>query len=339
MTASDGSKLGEIISSSPSTGVVGFTYDYQRDVFEVNDMFSTDLKGVVAEIEGSLIGMILGDVMDVQWNGHVRQAIYISNLRVHPHFRRQGVARGLIAYGFEYMKHLFERVPLIYAAIPAGNITEALTSPYDLKFTPSILGGIVPMRRSPPSRRPDLVVRLASEADLTAIADGMNRFYAGSNLWSPVSTASLRGFVETKFGDLHPNHLYVVKRNKQIVGGLSLSNRTELVRMMVTATPWYIRMLGALLGILPKDGILRALTIRRVWFMEGELDAGRYLWQYLRYQRNDIGNSMGIAFDPRSQLKTLFQIPFWLPLFAARYAVSAPQPMDLEREIYCLAGP
>jgi len=90
--------------------------------------------------------------------------------------------------------------------------------------------------------------------------------------------------------------------------------------------------------MLPKDGVLRALTVRRVWFTEGELDAGRYLWQRLRYQLRDRGNCLGIAYDPRDKLADLFQVPFWLPLVKARYLVRATGPLDPERTTYCIAG-
>jgi hypothetical protein len=97
-------------------------------------------------------------------------------------------------------------------------------------------------------------------------------------------------------------------------------------------------MLGTALGILPASGILRALTVRHVWFAEGELESGRYLWQQLRYRLRDRGNSLGIAYDPRSALADLFQVPFYTPLFEARYLVRA-ESAETARPIYCIAGP
>jgi hypothetical protein len=97
--------------------------------------------------------------------------------------------------------------------------------------------------------------------------------------------------------------------------------------------------LGGRLGILPASGILEALTVRRIWFREGELKSARYLWQSLRYDLREQGNCMGVAYDPRDRLAAVFQIPFWLPMFKARYLVRTPEPMEPERMIYCVAGP
>jgi len=120
---------------------------------------------------------------------------------------------------------------------------------------------------------------------------------------------------------------------------LSLSNRTNLIRMRLARASWHIRLLGGWLGLLPESGILEALTVRRVWFKEGELEAARYLWQSLRYELREEGNCLGIAYDPRDRLAGVFQVPFWLPIFKARYLVRASDPLEPERLIYCIAGP
>jgi len=81
------------------------------------------------------------------------------------------------------------------------------------------------------------------------------------------------------------------------------------------------------------------LTVRRVWFRGGELEAARYLWNSLRYELREQGNCLGIAYDPRDRLAEVFQVPFWLPMFKARYLVRASSPLEADRPIYCIAGP
>jgi hypothetical protein len=48
---------------------------------------------------------------------------------------------------------------------------------------------------------------------------------------------------------------------------------------------------------------------------------------------------MGIAYDPRDRLSDVFQIPFWLPMFRARYLIRSSAPLDADRVTYCIAGP
>jgi len=149
----------------------------------------------------------------------------------------------------------------------------------------------------------------------------------------------LQAFMAKEVAGMRPNALYVVTRNDRIVGGLSVSNQNSLVRMKLSRTPTLLRILGGLLGILPKDGVLDSLTVRRVWFREGELEAARSLWQQIRYDLRQVGSSLGIAYDPRDKLAEVFQIPFWLPMFKAHYVIKTKKSVELERLTYCVAGP
>ena len=156
------------------------------------------------------------------------------------------------------------------------------------------------MRRSAPKAMPGLSVRRASDDDLLVFADGVNTFYRDHNLWSPVTANDLQAFMEKEVAGMRPNALYVVTRDDRVVGGLSVSNQSSLVRMKLSNTPTLLRMLGALLGILPKNGVLDSLTVRRVWFQEGELEAARTLWQHIRYRlRHRYGSQNASSYDQR----------------------------------------
>ena len=335
----DGEALGALIAANPSTGLMSFTYEYQADVLEVSKASASDLHGAAAVSNSEIIGMVLGDRKQIQLNGNVREAAYVSNLGVHPDFQRQGIAQGLSDFGLAYAENILGSDPILYAAITEGNISKALTKKYEFQSTKVIQGGVVPMRRSAPKAKTGLSVRRASDDDLDEFANGLNTFYRDHNLWSPVTANGLQSLMEKEVAGIRPNALYVVTRDENMLGGLSVSNLSSLVRMRLSNTPLPLRMLGALLGILPKDGVLDSLTIRRVWFREGELKAGRTLWQQIRYDLRQQGSSLGIAFDPRDKLTEVFQIPFWLPLFDAHYVIKTKNPENLERLTYCIAGP
>jgi hypothetical protein len=243
-------------------------------------------------------------------------------------------------YGIAVAEKAWGSDILLYAAVMEMNISMGLVRAYPFVGTRSIQGGIVPMRRSAPRLQAELEVREACPEDLEAIAQGMNHHYREHNLWSPVSADTLSELLDVKVAGVRPNRLYVVTREGRIVGGLSLSDRTRLVRMRIANLSVIARLLGSALGILPRSGVLRALTVRQVWFVEGELGAARYLWQCLRYRLREQGNyCMGIAYDPRDALADVCQIPFWLPMFKACYVVRAGTKADPERPIYCHAGP
>jgi predicted N-acetyltransferase YhbS len=276
----DSPALAHLVSSSPSTGPASFAYDYQAALLDVHRAFADDLHAIVATAGSSVIGMVLADVRPVQWEGQVCQAAYVSNLRVVHGYRRQGVARGMLRYGNTYLETLMGADAMVYTAIPEGNVSLSLAEAYGCQTTGAIQGGVVPMLRSVPAGKPGLTVRAVDGDDLAAVANGMNNFYREHNLWTPVTPSLLDGFRNTHVAGIHPNALYVATHNHRITAGLSVSNRTELIRMKIANLPAYARVLGSLLGILPKDGLLRALTVRHVWFADGSLE--RRFQTYLR---------------------------------------------------------
>jgi hypothetical protein len=245
----------------------------------------------------------------------------------------------LSGVGFQYATKELGANPVLYAAVVENNISMGLVKSYPFQSTHQIQGGIVPIRRRAARDKPNLAVRKATEDDLEDIANGMNDFYREHNLWRPVTPTSLRDFVEMEVAGISPNHLYIVTKMGRIAGGLSISDQSELVRMRLEKPPFFLQLLGSILGVLPKSGILDSLTVRRVWFRDGELDAARYLWQYLRYHLRNQGNSLGIAYDPRDETADVFQLPFWLPMFNATYVIRTDQDLDPDRLIYCVAGP
>ncbi len=338
VTDDDGPALEALIAACPDAGTIGFTHEYRGDLLAIHRAFADDLQGVVAIRDGTVIGMVFGELLEVRWGGELSQAIYLSNLRVHPDFRRQGVGRGLAEWGFAYVMEQIGSETMMYAAIQEENVSLSLAERYQFRATNLIKGAIIPMRRSPPRSQGELAVRAAKEMDLSAVAMGMNSFYREHNLWSPVTATSLRECQSQEVCGVRPNQIYIVTRNERVVGGLSVSDRTRLVRMRIAKAPAPVRLLGQAIGVLPQDGVLRSLTVRRVWFAEGELDAGRYLWESLRYELREKGTCLGISYDSADRLKALFRVPFWMPVVKARHLVRAKVPFDDRRRIYCVVG-
>jgi predicted N-acetyltransferase YhbS len=339
VTPKDSHALEELIAATSDSGGIGFTDEYQADLLAVHRGLAEEFHGVVADLDGEIVGMVFGEVRWVQYAGQEVPGVYISHLRVHTDYRQQGIARGLSDWALEYITDLLRSDTVLYGAIMAGNISLKLADQYGFKSSATVQGGILPMRKNPPAIIPGIEVRIAERNELPAIVEGMNAFYREHNLWIPVNVDTLEDFLKQEVDDIKPNQLYVAARDGEILAGLSLSDRTKLVRMRLTHAPWYVRALGNWLGLLPSSGVLDALTVRRVWFREGELEAARYMWDVLRYNLREQGNCLGIAYDPRDRLADVFQVPFWLPMFKARYLVRGSDPLETERLIYCIAGP
>ncbi len=336
--AGDGGALAELMSRSPDAGRVAFGYRFSADPLAVLRALASELECALAALDGRPVGMVLRDFAPVQWSGAARPGAYVSNLRVHPEHRRQGVAAALARFGLARVRERLGADAVVYAAVLEGNPISGLVERLGFEATAPIRGALVPTRRSAPDGPAELAVRPAAKEDAPQIAAGMNAFYAAHNLWSPVSPDSLTAFVAREVGGVRPNRLYVAARRGELVAGLSVSDRTALVRMVVARAAPLVRALGRALGILPADGALRALSVRQLWFRPGELPAAQLLWQTLRFALREHGRCLGIAWDPRDPVAGVFRLPRWLPTFPARYLVRAGTKLEPERPSYCVAG-
>lgn len=334
----DSGALADLMARSPDAGAVAFTYRFSTDLLTVMQALATHLEGAVATVDGAVAGMILGDFADVQWSGSRRPGVYVSNLRVHPDQRRRGIARALARWGLDYVAERLGPDAVAYSAVLEGNASAALVGQLGFQATSPIRGALVPMRRAGPRLPRDLEVRPASAAERAVVAEGMNAFHAEHNLWSPVSAESLAAFEAREVDGVRFNAIWVAVRDGEVVAGLSVADRAPLVRMVVTRASPFVRAAGWWLGLLPADGSLRALTIRHVWFREGELPAARLLFQALRHALRERGGCLGIAYDPRDRVADVFRLPRWLPTFSARYLVGAAARVEPERPTYCIAG-
>ncbi len=336
--AGDGAALAELMARSPDAGRFAFGYRFSADPLAVMRALASELEGAVATQGGRPVGMVFADFSPVQWSGARRPGVYVSNLRVHPEHRRQGVAAALARFGLARVRERLGADAVVYAAVLEGNPISRLVKELGFEATAPIRGALVPTRRSAPDGPADLCVRPAGAQDGPQIASCMNAFYAAHNLWSPVSADSLAAFAAREVGGVRPNRLYVAARAGELVAGLSVSDRTAVVRMVVTRAEPLVRAAGRALGILPADGALRALSVRQVWFRPGELAAAQLLWQTLRFALREPGRCLGIAWDPRDPVAGVFRLPRWLPSFPARYLVRAAARIQPERLTYCVAG-
>lgn len=336
--AADAAALAELMARSPDAGRVAFTWRFSADLLEVMQALATSLEAAIAVRDGAPVGMVFGDFAEVQWSGARRPGVYVSNLRVDPVWRRRGVARALADWGLARVVERLGADAVVYSAVLEGNASAVLVGELGFRPTAPIRGALVPARRRPPHRPPDLQLRDAGPADGAGIAAGMNAFYAAHNLWTPVSATSLADFASREVGGVRPNRLLVVTRGAEVLGGLSVADRTALVRMVVTGASPLLRAAGRALGLLPGDGALRALSVRHVWFRPGELEAVRSLWQTLRFQAGRSGHCLGIAYDPRDASADVYRLPRWLPTFPGRYLVRSSAGVEPERPTYCVAG-
>jgi GNAT superfamily N-acetyltransferase len=337
MAPEDGPGLARLSEQSPDTGEISFTACYHVDAVQTLKALWPDSAGVVAEptdSPGTLVGMGLVSFGRCRFEGEERPYALLSSLKVHPQYRRQGVAARLATWRIEEARGRVGRDGVILANIQKNNTGSIANA---RKWATQIAGQFVvsvnPMRARAPRAKGamDISVRVAREGDLPEIVAGLNRFYGDHNLSRADTVESLRDWLRnTPFADPFRHYLVAVTSAGQIIAGVALTEECRLRTMVVGHMPTAMRVASRLLRLLPPDGVVREVLAERLWFAPGQAAAARHLWEGVRWQWRGRGTTLMAFFDPRGPLPGVIRQPLWVPRGRSTLALNAPVPLREE---------
>ena len=337
MVPEDGAKLVELALSSPDTGQIQVAARYHLDAYQANVALHPDTAGVVAAVPGTgeIVASAFVSLHDYCYEGELRQCAWLHNLLVRPNYRRQGIATKLAEWRVDYARERIGDEGIVAAIIQKGNEGSfAVARTWCRQFQGEVRSGAVDMRRRPPKTLNGVVVRTAVPDDFEPIAYGLNRFYDEYNFFAPQTTDSLAEWLaKSPFGRPFRHYYVAVNQAGSILAGLAISEQYRISEMEVQHLPAAMRLLNRLVRFVPADGRLRQISAHKVWFAHGQLRAARYLWDSMRWQWRERGNTVTFRYDPRSPLKDVFRSPLWMPEGSFTFALSAPEPMSEDRLI------
>ncbi|MBM3471437.1 MAG: GNAT family N-acetyltransferase [Armatimonadetes bacterium] len=323
--SSDEPALTALIKASPDTGLITMGALFHPDAYTVYARQARRLGGLVASAPGEegLAGAGFFSLRKLAFEGQIRPAAYLFSLVVHPGWRRQGIGRRLVRELMAAARDQIGPDGVLYAHIQSNNtgslrIFETL---FDRMAGPIDFGG-PPMRRRPMKRRPDVIVRPANHKELPLIAEGLNQFYADYDLFPPETEESLKDWLDD---ELHHYHV-AADAHGQVLAGIGVFDEPALRETEILDMPVPLKLLNRLVGLVPRDGVLRRLVTSRVWFRPGYLAAAQCLWQTLRFELREKGNMLGVGYDHMDGgLRRVFGLPRWLPMAHTTVALCYPK--------------
>ena len=195
--------------------------------------------------------------------------------------------------------------------------------------------GVVKMRSSAPRPIAGLDVRPAEQNDYDEIVQKQNAFYRDFNLYPPRSAETLHEWHSAApFGFPLREYYVAVDKEGNLVAGLSATEEGKVTTGHVVRLSWPLRVVNFLVRMIPADGVTKRIHGKDMWFAPEKLEAGKYLWESMRWLWRARGTMMMSFYDIQSPLAQVIQAPPYMPRQSGSLVVTGPTPMREEQYIY-----
>jgi len=335
----DGSALGALLSESPDTGRIRTAVRYWKGVLEVWQATDQDFIGVVAEAPGheGLVGACMARFGYCQFEGAVRPHALLHTLMVHPQYRRRGIASALVGWLVERVRQRLGEEGVIWALVQQGNVGSMRTLCKHLgQFLEERLFA-VSLKPSSKVPRPPLgvIVRLAEPSEFGEIADRLNRFYKDYNFYEPLTGEKLASWCANDLlGSPFRHYFVALDAEGRYLAGAGVVESYRLRVLEVRKLPRLLGLVNFFLRMVPADGVIRGLSLSKVWVAPGQLAAAKYLVDTIRWRWHGRADLLLGQFSPLHPFLPILGMRPWSGVTKLAVAVEGPVSASLERPVY-----
>lgn len=335
----DSEALYELFDRSPDTGQFAISPQYQIPLYKALVELGSTTVGVIAEIPntGEVVGIGLVDIQARRINGVLSPCALLNSLIVHPSYRRQGVATQLAKWRIDYVREQLGKEATIMALIQKDNAGSlAAAQKWQAQPVGHYRNSLIRVRTTRPDVDSGLTVRAVKESELEQVAHHLNTFYQDYDFYIPQNGQSLGIWLQqSPFEEPFRQYYVAVNEKGSLLAGLSVAEHYRIVNMRVQRMPGAARLLNRVVKMVPPDGVLRQMSVNKIWFAPGHLSAARNLWEHTRWLLRNAGSHLVCSYDPGSPVPAIINPPFWLPKGAS--VVVAQSAMAVGDRLICYA--
>jgi GNAT superfamily N-acetyltransferase len=337
----DGPGIGRLFDASPDTGMIRFRPSFQVDPY-VALTYDGKQAGVVVEREGAagpagLAGLGLVELGEMMLRGRRSRYALLHSLVVHPDVRRRGIARAIIDWRLARAHAELGEDAVIAATIQKSNAGSfAAADRWATQFSAPISSVAMGLPSSAPAAARDgWQVRVARADDLGAYAAGYSTFHADFDLWPPGDVASLDEWLGlTPVPGARTNDLWVVADGRgELLAGIGTTEVRRSSILHVDRLPVSMRLLDAIVHIVPKGGSMEMIRFGKMWFRPGAETAARHLFASVRWEARARGNVIAASYDERGPMGRIIRPPRWLARTSFSLALRAPDELRPDHPI------
>lgn len=341
LSPDDGPAIGRLFDASPDSGMIRFRPSFQVDPY-VALTYDGHQAGVVVERDGSsgppgLVGLGLVELGEVVLRGRRSGYALLHSLVVHPDARRRGIARTIVDWRLARARAALGEDAVIAATIQKSNAGSfAAAARWATQFSTPISSVAIGLPSSaPPASRDGWQVRPAGSNDLEAYAAGYTAFHAEFDLWPPGDVAILDEWLDqTPVPGVPTNDLRVITDARgDLLAGIGSTEVRRLSILHVEQLPTSMRLLDAILHVIPKGGSMEMVRLGKMWFRPGAEAAARHLFEAVRWDARERGNVVIASYDERGPFGRIVRPSRWLPRTSFSIALRAPDDLRPDHPI------
>lgn len=334
----DGPAIDGLMRNEAQTTAMSLTTHYRRDLYEAFLAQHPSVFGVVATSPGidGLVGVATAFIDETSIGGRTYPTAHLENLKVRHDVRRQGLGARLAAWRIEEADRRFGGEGIITTGIEVSN-TGSLATAH--RWSSQVIGPVRVVIARVTAKRPtdpEVIVRPIEEGDISAVVDAVNAFHDGYDLY-PRQTPSLlnAALAPTAIGEPIRHYRVAVAGDGAIVAGAAVTERFKLMADHVERIPLPLELLSRITGLFPRDHVIRSIELNLAWHAPGQVQAGRHVWDAIRYEWRDRATHVAALADPRGSLIDAFHVGRTLvPRVELMVPVRSPVPLDQARLVY-----
>jgi GNAT superfamily N-acetyltransferase len=337
MEPSDGPAMDVLMRNEALTTAMSLSTHYRFDLYQALKAQYPTLFGVVASAPGEdgLAGMATVYTDEVTVNGRLQPSAHLANLKVRQDVRRRGLGTLLAEWRIREARRQIGDEGIIVTSVEASNAASLATA---RRWATQVLGPVrVVIARAVRSRPrgPRLEARPLADDDIDAVVTGINAFLGDYQLFPRQTPSTLRTYLDPAPIGVIRQYRVAVDGEARIVAGAAVTERFKMMEDHVERVPPPLALLSRVLPIVPPDRVLRTLELSLVWHAPGRVDAGRFLWDSIRFEWRDRATHFAGEADPRGTLMDVLRVgPTFVPRVNLMVPVQSQEPLDENRPVY-----
>jgi len=336
---SDGPGLTKLITEFDGDMTTRFQVDPYEGIVSGTEFQTAGVVVESADYEG-LVGMGTVRFGQTQFNGDVFPFAFLDGLKVHKDFRGNGLGHEIAGWRIKQAREAYGDQCVIGTGMLYDNYaSHAVAAKWCREFAESALNILImPTRTHPPRPAEGIEVREIEEHEYEEFAARQNAFYKNYNLYTPSDPHSIAKALGITVESRKPYRFYAaIDRNGNLVGGAQTWARGLLKADMINHPPQALRLMNSLLHLLPSDFVIRDISVSGLWYEPGQLNAAQFLWEAMRWECKDQGNTMAAGFDPRDPARSAVSLKPWhQPRPQITLAIHGRAPIDRSKLIFSI---